>query len=103
MLGAIDRGEVDTFAADLTPSAQRLRYFEFCTPWLVNEYIVVSGKSVYDTFARRIALILRTFDSRTRVDCVKRGGVRMHCVKWLTQSTLSCSRRSFGWLSCGRR
>ena len=70
-LGAVQRGEVDTFAADITPSTQRLPYFEFSTPWLMDERIIVSGKVVRDTFLRRIALMLRTFDDGKRVDCVK--------------------------------
>ena len=74
-LRAVQRGEVDTFAADFTPSAQRLRYFDFSIPWLMSEYIVVSGKNMHETFSQRIALVLRTFDNGTRVDCVKQGGV----------------------------
>ena len=70
-MGAVQRGEVDSFVADITPSAQRLRYFEFSTPWLMNEYVIVSGKTLYDTFARRIALLLRAFDNAKRADCIK--------------------------------
>ena len=39
--------------------------------YILDNPSVVSGKSVHDTFARRVALILRTFDSTTRVDCVE--------------------------------
>ena len=74
-LGTVQRGEVDTFVAEITPSAQRLPYFEFSTPWLIDEHIIVSGKDMHDTFLRRIALMLRTFDNRRRVDCAKQGGL----------------------------
>ena len=78
-LGAVQRREVDTFAADITPSAQRLRYFEFSIPWIMGEYIIVSGKTMHDTFAQRIALMFRTFNRATRIDCTNQNVFRM-CV-----------------------
>lgn len=60
-LGHVERGEVDTSAADITPSAQRLHYFDFCYPWARNGHVVVSGLRRNETLMESAFDLLGTF------------------------------------------
>ena len=59
MLGAIDRNEVDTFAADFTPSPGRIDDFVFTPPYAVNTEAVTVGSSVICSFLALLAFYLR--------------------------------------------
>ena len=59
-LSYVQRGEIDTFAADITTSAQRLPRFDFTRSYLSSEFVVVSAiernealmQSLFNIFAR---------------------------------------------------
>ena len=60
-MGHIQRGDVDTFAADITPSAQRLPYFEFTVPWATTELLIVSTMNRNESWVENILHMTRPF------------------------------------------
>ena len=62
-IGAVQRGELDTFAADFIPSAQRIPYFEFSMPSFNTETVVVSSMWRNETLAASIFDMARTFSA----------------------------------------
>ena len=62
-MGMVQNGTVDTFAADVTPSTQRLPHFDFSQPWLNNENVVVSSMRSDETLTASLFGIAHAFAS----------------------------------------
>ena len=69
-MGMVQNGTVDTFAADITPSTQRLPHFDFCRPWLNNEHVVVSSMRSDETLTASLFSLVQMFASMCCYDLI---------------------------------
>ena len=67
-LGAVQRGDVDMFVADFTPTNERLEYFVFSTPYMIDDWVVAAPiNRVQNDFADHAFLLFRMFTAQVEM------------------------------------